>query len=246
MYYVRRNLESCANASKWSAYVSQRTIDTAGGASGFHWTSENAGSSIVTVHCRWCAVISLCVGVREWMCHRWALVCHFRVLFVCCSSFFLISLRDLCRRLLARSTFATKFVYFENRYHESSSTFCESSYQYIDTLIFSTTVWYNTLRCDAIPIVRRKGLRTQLQYQFGNWNTYVPVLCVCQPYCIYHTWLWHEVEFDPASSQLSLEYSLCPQQLLTFGDSFGRTLHTQPNAARTKPTQDHDQLPETS
>ena len=35
--------------------------------------------------------------------------------------FFQISLHDLCRRLLARLTSATKFVYFENRYHESSS-----------------------------------------------------------------------------------------------------------------------------
>ena len=42
-------------------------------------------------------------------------------LFVCHASFFRISLRDLCRRLLARLTSATKFVYFENRYHESSS-----------------------------------------------------------------------------------------------------------------------------
>ena len=41
-------------------------------------------------------------------------------LFVCHASFFRISLRDLCRRLLARSTSATKFVYFENGYHESS------------------------------------------------------------------------------------------------------------------------------
>ena len=29
--------------------------------------------------------------------------------------------RGLCRRLLARLTPATKFVYLENRYHESSS-----------------------------------------------------------------------------------------------------------------------------
>jgi hypothetical protein len=35
--------------------------------------------------------------------------------------FFRISLRDLCRRLLARLTSATKFVYFENRKHETSS-----------------------------------------------------------------------------------------------------------------------------
>ena len=45
----------------------------------------------------------------------------FVCLFVCCTSFFRISLRDLCRRLLARLTPATKFVYFENRYHESSN-----------------------------------------------------------------------------------------------------------------------------
>ena len=62
------------------------------------------------------------------MCHRCALVlslpgfvCLFVCLFVCHASFFRISLRDLCRRLLARLTSATKFVYFENRYHESSS-----------------------------------------------------------------------------------------------------------------------------
>jgi hypothetical protein len=59
------------------------------------------------------------------MCHRCALVCHFRILFVflsvCRASFFRISLRNLCRRLLARLTSATKFVYFENRDHESSS-----------------------------------------------------------------------------------------------------------------------------
>ena len=42
-------------------------------------------------------------------------------LFVCHASFFRISLRDLCRRLLARLTSATKFVYFENGYDESSS-----------------------------------------------------------------------------------------------------------------------------
>ena len=42
-------------------------------------------------------------------------------LFVRHASFFRISLRDLCRRLLARLTSATKFVYFENGYHESSS-----------------------------------------------------------------------------------------------------------------------------
>ena len=41
--------------------------------------------------------------------------------FVCYVSFFRISLRDLCRRILARSTSATKFVYFENWYDESSS-----------------------------------------------------------------------------------------------------------------------------
>ena len=33
-----------------------------------------------------------------------------------------ISLRDLCRRLLARSTSATKFMYFENGYDDSSSS----------------------------------------------------------------------------------------------------------------------------
>ena len=42
-------------------------------------------------------------------------------LFVRNASFFRISLRDLCRRLLARLTSATKFVYFENGYDESSS-----------------------------------------------------------------------------------------------------------------------------
>jgi hypothetical protein len=45
----------------------------------------------------------------------------FVCLFVCNASFFQISLRDLCTRLLARSTSATKFVYFENKYHESST-----------------------------------------------------------------------------------------------------------------------------
>ena len=44
----------------------------------------------------------------------------FVCLFVCPASFFRISLRDLCRKLLARSTSATKFVYFENGYDESS------------------------------------------------------------------------------------------------------------------------------
>ena len=57
------------------------------------------------------------------MCQR--CVCNFRVLFVfisvCPASFFRNSLRDLCRRLHARSTSATKFVYFENRLNESSS-----------------------------------------------------------------------------------------------------------------------------
>jgi hypothetical protein len=51
--------------------------------------------------------------------------CPFRVMSVCLSvcyiSVFRISLRDLRRRLLARLTSATKFVYFENGYHESSS-----------------------------------------------------------------------------------------------------------------------------
>jgi hypothetical protein len=42
-------------------------------------------------------------------------------LFVCHASFFRISLRDLCRSLLARLTSATKFMYIENGYHESSS-----------------------------------------------------------------------------------------------------------------------------
>ena len=44
--------------------------------------------------------------------------------FVCPSrhaSCFGISLHDLCRRLLARSTFVYNIVYFENGYHESSS-----------------------------------------------------------------------------------------------------------------------------
>jgi hypothetical protein len=36
------------------------------------------------------------------------------------ASFFQISLRGLCRRLLARLTSATKFVYFENGYDKSS------------------------------------------------------------------------------------------------------------------------------
>jgi hypothetical protein len=41
---------------------------------------------------------------------------------VCNASFFQISLRDLCTSLLvARLTSATKFAYFENGYHESSS-----------------------------------------------------------------------------------------------------------------------------
>ena len=35
---------------------------------------------------------------------------------------FQISLHDLCRRILARSTSATNFVYFENGCHESSSS----------------------------------------------------------------------------------------------------------------------------
>ena len=58
------------------------------------------------------------------MCHRCALVLSlpgFVCLSVCHASFFRISLRDLCRRLLARLTSATKFVYFENGYDESSS-----------------------------------------------------------------------------------------------------------------------------
>ena len=53
------------------------------------------------------------------MCHRCALVLSlpgFVCLFVCYVSFFRISLRDLCTRLLARLTLDTKFVYFENGY----------------------------------------------------------------------------------------------------------------------------------
>ena len=41
-------------------------------------------------------------------------------LFVRNASFFQISRRDLCRRLLARLTSVTKFVYIENWYYESS------------------------------------------------------------------------------------------------------------------------------
>ena len=40
-------------------------------------------------------------------------VCHH-------ASLFRTSLRDLCRRLLARLTSATKFMYYENGYDESS------------------------------------------------------------------------------------------------------------------------------
>ena len=45
--------------------------------------------------------------------------------FVCLSvrhaSFFAISLRDLCRRLVARSIFASNVMYFENEYDKRSS-----------------------------------------------------------------------------------------------------------------------------
>jgi hypothetical protein len=51
-----------------------------------------------------------------------ALVLSLPVFFVRNASFFRISLQDLCRRLLARLTSATTFVYLENRYDESSST----------------------------------------------------------------------------------------------------------------------------
>ena len=51
-------------------------------------------------------------------------ICWVTVYFVFClsvnASFFRISLSDLCRRLLARLTSATKFMYFENGYDESS------------------------------------------------------------------------------------------------------------------------------
>ena len=78
---------------------------------------------LVTVHRR-CAVISLCVGVWERMCHGCAFVLSlpdFVCLSVCNASFSQISQRDLCRSLLARLTSATKFVYFKNGYYESSS-----------------------------------------------------------------------------------------------------------------------------
>ena len=76
------------------------------------------GDGGTVVPYRRCAVISLYVGVRERMCHRYLslpgrlLVCHV--------SFFRISLSDLCRRLLARSITATNFIWFENGYYESS------------------------------------------------------------------------------------------------------------------------------
>ena len=58
------------------------------------------------------------------MCQRYELVLSlpgFVCLSLCHASFFQISLRDLCSVLLARSTSATNFIYFENRYDESSS-----------------------------------------------------------------------------------------------------------------------------
>ena len=45
----------------------------------------------------------------------------FVCLFVRNASFFRIALRDLCRRLVARSTFSTKLIYFKNVYDKSSS-----------------------------------------------------------------------------------------------------------------------------
>ena len=51
---------------------------------------------------------------------------HFRVLLSICpfvrvASLFQISLRDLCRRLVARSAQSTNFMYFESGYDESSN-----------------------------------------------------------------------------------------------------------------------------
>ena len=60
------------------------------------------------------------VTVCAWVCgSKCATGFHFRICVM--PHFSEFSLRDLCRRLLARSKSSTNYLYFENRYYESSN-----------------------------------------------------------------------------------------------------------------------------